>query len=390
METAQALTVYTAKVRNNDPVLAGITAPLGNRKALAVNEAVLEHLNIGKDYLAAGVYDAAIEEFNKALAKNRNFVEALFYRGEAYRSKSWEANNYTQTIADYTRALELDPNYAAAWLARASMYSFGDDKAIADYTRYIRLKPDDPGGYFERGRRYLYNKQNDRAIADFAFVIRLDPNNAGAYFLRAGLHGATRDWDAAVADLTQGFTLDSSQSYYFDGVAVGVRLEILTRYIGLHPDSAGAYARRGWVHMDDSRKDYDQAIADFTQAIRLEPNNSYRYEDRANAYEKKGDYDQAIADYTQVIRLAPDRAPYWERANAYANKGDYDRAIADYTQAIRLDPNDATAYNNRGSAYGTKGMYDRAIADFEAALRVNPNHTNARKNLEAARRARGR
>jgi tetratricopeptide (TPR) repeat protein len=104
----------------------------------------------------------------------------------------------------------------------------------------------------------------------------------------------------------------------------------------------------------------------------------------------KGDYDRAIADYTQAIRLNPNSTTiYNNRGNAYSNKGDYDHAIADYTQAIRLDPNSATAYNNRGTAYSEGGDYDQAIADFEVALRINPNDDVARYNLERARRMRG-
>ncbi|MFZ1990264.1 MAG: tetratricopeptide repeat protein, partial [Alphaproteobacteria bacterium] len=86
---------------------------------------------------------------------------------------------------------------------------------------------------------------------------------------------------------------------------------------------------------------------------------------RGIAYRDKGDYDRAIADYTQAIRLKPDYAKAFNnRGLAYYNKGDYDRAIADYTQAIRLKPDDADAFFNRGSAYDAKGDHDRAIADF--------------------------
>jgi tetratricopeptide (TPR) repeat protein len=99
---------------------------------------------------------------------------------------------------------------------------------------------------------------------------------------------------------------------------------------------------------------------------------------------------ETAADYTQALRVDPNlAAAYTNRGNAYSNKGMYDRAIADLNQALMLDPNYTKAYNSRGVAYYNKRMYDRAIADFEAALRINPDDTTARKNLEVARRARG-
>ena len=65
------------------------------------------------------------------------------------------------------------------------------------------------------------------------------------------------------------------------------------------------------------------------------------YLDRGFAYYEKGDYDLAIEDYTEAIRLRPEYASfYWFRGDAYLKKGDYDRAVEDYTEAFRLDPKD--------------------------------------------------
>jgi len=107
------------------------------------------------------------------------------------------------------------------------------------------------------------------------------------------------------------------------------------------------------------REDFDSAIADFDQAIKLKP-DALAYFNRGNAYYDKGQHDRAIADYDQAIRLKPDVAlAYFNRGNAYYDKGQHDRAIADYDQAIRLKPKFAPAYDNRGAAYNNKGDYDR-------------------------------
>ncbi|MDR1784959.1 MAG: tetratricopeptide repeat protein, partial [Spirochaetaceae bacterium] len=136
--------------------------------------------------------------------------------------------------------------------------------------------------------------------------------------------------------------------------------------------TATDYFKRAYEY--DEKKDYDRAILDYTQVIRLNPLADGAYNNRGLAYEKKGDYDRAIADYTHAIMLNPNYAGiYYNRGNAYRNKGDYDQAIADYTQAIRLKPDDANAYSNRGNAYSDKGDYDRAIADYEMALKIDPN-----------------
>ena len=57
-----------------------------------------------------------------------------------------------------------------------------------------------------------------------------------------------------------------------------------------------------------------------------------------------GDYDSAIADYTQAIRLNPNDADaYYNRGNVYVKKGDFVKARADFEAALRIDPNDADA-----------------------------------------------
>ena len=110
----------------------------------------------------------------------------------------------------------------------------------------------------------------------------------------------------------------------------------------------------------------DEAIAACTGAI-----NSDRYSGRQLAtlfnircfeWNRKQESDKAIADCSQAIRLNPDYAnPLFNRGNAYRAKGQYDRAIEDFDQAIRYNPNHTNAINNRGNTYYIKGQYDRAI-----------------------------
>jgi tetratricopeptide (TPR) repeat protein len=123
---------------------------------------------------------------------------------------------------------------------------------------------------------------------------------------------------------------------------------------------------------------YDQAIVDYNEAVRLDPKYAAAYNSRGLTYYKKGDYDRAIADYNQALALDPNFADaYCNRGAAYLAKGNYDRAIADCDQAIRLDPNLDAAYASRGIAYFAKGDIDRAFAEHNQAISLNSNNFRA-------------
>ena len=102
---------------------------------------------------------------------------------------------------------------------------------------------------------------------------------------------------------------------------------------------------------------------------------------RGNAYFKVGEYDNAVKEYSVAIRMMPAGAgPYVNRGVAYGAKGDDGRAIEDYDEAIKVDSRAIFAYNNRGIWYFHKGENNRAIEDFNKAIQVAPRYANAYSN----------
>jgi len=136
------------------------------------------------------------------------------------------------------------------------------------------------------------------------------------------------------------------------------------------------YAERGKACLEKGQ--YDEAIIDFTEAIKFNPKDDISYANRGEAYRMKGQYDEAIIDFTEAIKLDPEYTwAYNSRGEAYQEKGQYDEAIRDFTEAIRLDPEDDIAYANRGKAYLEKNQYDEAIRNFTEAIRLDPEYAFA-------------
>jgi len=127
----------------------------------------------------------------------------------------------------------------------------------------------------------------------------------------------------------------------------------------------------------NNESDWQYKIDNYTKCLRIDPDRTVAYHNRGVAYDRLGNYNDAIADYTRAIRIESDddgRAMAYKcRGFAYYQLGNNEDAIADYTRALRIDPDYAGAYNNRGIVYDKLKNYEDAIADYTRAIRINPD-----------------
>jgi tetratricopeptide (TPR) repeat protein len=181
---------------------------------------------------------------------------------------------------------------------------------------------------------------------------------------------------------------ERSRCFAREGVSPEQKLESCTAVIksgGLTRRAlVGAYTSRGNAHLNN--RNYDRAIDDYNETIRLDLKYAIGFYNRGLAYLRKGSLDPAIKDFDEAIRLNPryvnafvNRAlAYQEKAqwdfDAYLAEGVYeDRAIQDLDEAIKLDRGNAAAFRIRGFVNSRMQRYDRAIPDLDKAIRLDPN-----------------
>jgi lipoprotein NlpI len=139
---------------------------------------------------------------------------------------------------------------------------------------------------------------------------------------------------------------------------------------------AAAYYNRG--NANSAKGDLAAAIADYDEALKLDPKNARALANRGTAHSDKGDAQAAIADFDEAIKRDPRLASaHFNRANAYAAKAEVDRAIADYTAAIKYDRRNVNAYIARGALYLASGTAAKARADMGAAARLERKNAYA-------------
>ncbi|MFA6571237.1 MAG: tetratricopeptide repeat protein, partial [Bacteroidota bacterium] len=132
------------------------------------------------------------------------------------------------------------------------------------------------------------------------------------------------------------------------------------------------------------------AIADYNNAIEINPKYTEAYFNRGNAKSTLGDNQEAIADYNKAIEINPQYAEaYFNRGNLKSTLGDKQEAIADYNKVIEINPKDAKAYTNRGVTKSDLGDKQGAIADYNNAIEINPKFAEAYCNRGNAKSALG-
>jgi tetratricopeptide (TPR) repeat protein/CHAT domain-containing protein len=371
-------------------------APPASDAALPALRNSSAYLARGKELLTKQDYERALADFDAALASDAANIEGLSGRADAlaglgrwseaaevYRALAerdrdnasrwhdygmalYNAGEYEQAISQFDAMLRIDDNDAQAFGARAMAYvAFGDEtdvqtsnllkerryyQAVRDYTAALLRKPKDAKLLTDRAIVHIKLKDYPKALADANAAIVADATFALAYNTRGDAYYYQGDYENAIASFGKACELDDQTSLYFENRAYSYK------------------QLRRW----------DEALADYTAAIALD-SSPWRLDSRGDCYVSKGDYESAVKDFAEAIRISPDYAPYWEsRGNALRLAGRWDEAIRDYDQAISLDDENAARYNVRGDAYyyhadtlrlrGDQASLKTAQAEFEKAV----------------------
>jgi len=123
----------------------------------------------------------------------------------------------------------------------------------------------------------------------------------------------------------------------------------------------------------DAEQKYDEAIAAYSKAIKLNSEGSPAYRGRALAYAKKGNYRAAIADFSKAIEIDPtDVDAYNGQALSYTYLKEYSFALEGFQTVLELAPARADTYNDIGLIYQLQGENDQALRNFSRAIELDP------------------
>ncbi len=351
----------------------------------SVTEVAAAQYNLGNAKWNSKDYSGAISEYTKAIEINPNYDKAYNNRASA----KLELKDYTGAIADFTKAIEINPNHPNAYtnrdIAQQCLKEFQGGMSDSNKTAQ---------DLYESANLKYENKDYEGAIDDLSKAIGIDPDNSLFYFKR-GLSISKKKWRGdkdAIADFSKAIEIDSSNSlfYYQRGLAKSLSDEEgsiadFSKAIEIDPNNAKAYFERGAVK-DLGSGDTNGKIDDYNKAIKIDPNNSDYYVVRGGYKGFCGDYQDAIQDFTKAIQLnSKNYNAYKERGDAKSSLGDLTGAINDYTIAIKINPEEEDGYTFRGKAKDKLGDLEGAIIDYEKSLEINPKDSYVNLFLATAK-----
>ncbi len=245
----------------------------------------------------------------------------------------YSAHEYQAELADLNQALELDPNHTEALFSRGCLYDgglpmVGRDyaKAVADYSRLLDLDPRDCSALHNRARCYEQLRQPDKALADYTRIIEGDTD--------------------------------------FSRVSKEKQLALDHHY-------------RGRVYQEN-KKDYARAVADYNEALRLDPERAKPGADscrivlrRGQAYQALKEYGKAQEDYARYQEIAPIGELWlcWAWQLATASDAKYRDGAKAIEFAAKGDQNLevlAAAYAEHGDFSKAVETQEKVIADLDA------------------------
>lgn len=306
-------------------------------------------MNIGRNALHFEDYVLSIQYFNQIIKLKPYWADPYYYRAVAKLS----LDDLQGAEEDATACIERNPYFNNVFYLRGFVrHSKGDyAEAIADYRQGLSFNPSDRNLLYSVAMAYAQN--NDYAAADsmYSELLTQYPRYAAGYVTRGQFNILRGDTLAARADIDKAILLDKNM--------------------------AAAYELRALLRVK-SDEDYDGALADMNDAVRLQPKNTAFYINRAMVKYYVEDLRGAMADYDYVLTLDPGNImAYYNRGLLRAQVGERNKAVEDFTKVLQREPHNYLAILNRAILYDNLGEYENAITDYDAVVEVYPEYVDA-------------
>ena len=277
-------------------------------------------------------------------------VDALtaYWQGRALLERAVAPNDFEQALAMFSKAVELDPNFALGYAGEADTY-WGHylvtrdqklpRKALEAGLAAMRLDANQPAVRISLATIYQGMGQYDEAIGALRRAMELQPSNDDVHRTLAVVFDAQGKADEGVRELTEAIRI--RPEHWINHYELG-RLYYRIRHL---PDAAAAYQR----------------------ALELRPNDARIIGNLGTVYYQLWDNDRALEYFNRANKLRPSSRGFANVCSIYQRLGRFDEAVQACREAITLTPQFDLAHYNLGDAYLRLNRVDEARREFKTA-----------------------
>lgn len=368
-----------------------LTGVITVQPALCDSKAYQKDLSRGLYQMVKKDYESAVASFTLVLRDNPNVYEAYLNRAAA----RCEIRDYEGALSDYDQAIKINPNVVESYIKRGELHAKQADyrPAIEDYTLALRLSPKNSSALLARGAANKMVGDYQKAITDFSAALKLDPGAFDAIKERADCRAKANDLDGAVEDYE--YLLKKNKSgatalrfnlgeVLLQKGSKGSADENFRQVIAYHTKNlkgsrknGNDFLQRGLAYA--KLGETDKAISDLQEASAWKADESQTRYNLGHLRLSKGDSKGAIADLTEAIRLNPKYSPaLMDRAAAYADQGEYLNAQKDLDASLNGEKT-AEGFFIRSMARLSIGDTSGAVCDITDARNYGAEYVNSRK-----------
>lgn len=319
--------------------------------------------------------DEAIAIFDRALTLDARSAEALYHKAISLQAvgKSTEAlatidesiairpdwgrsrlgrglllkklGRNDEAPAEFEKAMEYDPGQGQVWAQYGLMAEARSDIAEAArcYLKGIEVEPAFMANYVNLGLLHLDQGQHEEAVTALSIVVEGKPTG-GILWARGLCYQRLGRSQEAIADFTAAITLD--------------------------PTSSVAFVNRGQEYL--TLGEVEKALADLQRALESAPGDNDARATLSRAFIAAGRFDDAVAQASQVLASIEHPEARFRRAIAYEGLGDFARSEHDYQRLTEV-VDDAGVWNNLGAVIASQGRWADAVAAYDRSYSMDGN-----------------
>ncbi len=337
-------------------------------------------------YSMSGELASARADFSSAILADPANAELRNIRGYFLMTQGV----HEDAVADFSEAIELDPKLSVAWNNRGLIYLHQGEYAMAvqQFLAAVDCDGEYVDGWNNLGFAYMKQDKLDQALQNIEQAIGLNPGYIPAWNNRGLINLKAKDYEAACTAFTRAIELaDLDPRWYshrqvvlqklnrFDEAAADQqtivwigRLSKFNQHLNRDVRDAARWIARGDCLAKGDR--YDAAISDYTNALKLEPDNIDALNARARVQAAIGELTKAMDDCDQSIFIQPTLEALSIRGDAWLAMNNLDQAIEDFEAAQHLDETFAETYRRRAEYHSSKGDKAAEEEDLKAAQRI--------------------